>query len=232
MARMDLESLFNSKSKNAVVIGTGWPLCETICRTLAQRGLCVIILDDKTAAAATAIADKIIAEGGQSLALPAQITHKTSLSEARDSVMKIMGQTDILITGTRPTPDPSATRDWLPDLDAIRLSCDVFGPPLAQQNPSHILNIIGTYDTETAPDTPRDLTGNLITGYTQWLSRYLNQKYGGTIHTNSILLRVGPDKKKIPGADRTANELIGTLIWILSAAAHSVNGLTIPLESQ
>jgi hypothetical protein len=228
---MDLESLFDITSKNAVVIGTDWPLCETVCRTLAQRGLCVIVLDDKTATA-TAIADKIIAEGGQGLALPATINHSESLCEARDSVLKIMGQMDILITGLTNKTDSEQANPWPQNFERMQMYSDVFGQPLARQKRSHILHIMGTDESpSTSGHSSRLLSNNLFAGYTHWLSRYMNENYGKGIHTNSIFMRIMTGKNKSNREAQMANELIGTLIWLLSSAADSINGLTVPIES-
>jgi NAD(P)-dependent dehydrogenase (short-subunit alcohol dehydrogenase family) len=81
-----------------VVTGGGGVLCSAMARALAKTGARVVILDLKEAAA-EAVATAIRNEGGEALALAADVLDRASLQSAADRTQSHFGPCDILING-------------------------------------------------------------------------------------------------------------------------------------
>ena len=88
----------NLDGKVAVVTGGGGVLCSLFARALAQSGARVAVLG-RTLSSLEAVVNIIKQEGGEALAVRADVTDKLSLIEAHEAVLKALGKCDILING-------------------------------------------------------------------------------------------------------------------------------------
>ncbi len=95
--------------KVAVVTGAGGVLCGMFAKALAACGAKVALLD-LNEAAAQAIADEIVAEGGVAKGYKANVLEKTSLEAVHAAVLADLGPCDILINGAGGN-NPRATTD-------------------------------------------------------------------------------------------------------------------------
>lgn len=86
------------KGRVAMVTGGGGVLCSTFASALAQCGARVAILDLKEEAA-EAVAESIRADGGEAMAVQADVLSRESLEKARDRIEATFGACDILVNG-------------------------------------------------------------------------------------------------------------------------------------
>ncbi len=106
--------------KVAVVTGAGGILCGAFSKTLARAGAKVALLDLNEAAAA-AVAEEIVAEGGIAKAYGCNVLDKDICYDVADKVLADFGPCDVLINGAGGN-NPKATTDKeyfeLGDIDA------------------------------------------------------------------------------------------------------------------
>ena len=98
MAEMKLPYALDLTGKVAVVTGAAGVLCSDFSRALAKCGAKVALLDINETVAKQ-IADEIVKDGGQAIAVKANCLEKASLEEAKAIVDKTFGPCDILING-------------------------------------------------------------------------------------------------------------------------------------
>ena len=98
MSEMKLPYALDLSGKVAVVTGAAGVLCSDFSRALAKCGAKVALLDINETVAKR-IADEIVAEGGQAIAVKANCLDKASLEDAKAIVDKVFGPCDILING-------------------------------------------------------------------------------------------------------------------------------------
>lgn len=98
MSEKKLPYALDLSGKVAVVTGAAGVLCSDFSRALAKCGAKVALLDINETVAKR-IADEIVAEGGQAIAVKANCLDKASLEDAKAIVDKVFGPCDILING-------------------------------------------------------------------------------------------------------------------------------------
>ncbi|MCQ2480250.1 MAG: SDR family oxidoreductase [Clostridia bacterium] len=115
----------NLKGKVAVVTGGGGVLCSGFSKTLAKQGVKVAVLD-LNEAAAQKVADEIIAEGGEAMAVGCNVLDQDSMKAARDKVNEKFGTCDILLNGAGGNnPKGTTTKETLEKIDLIEKNDDV-----------------------------------------------------------------------------------------------------------
>lgn len=105
--------------KTAVVTGGGGVLCSEFSRALAACGANVAVCDLRPEAA-QAVVDKIKADGGNAIAVKANVLDKASLLEAKAVIDKAFGGCDILLNGAGGNnPQGTTSKEYLfpEDLD-------------------------------------------------------------------------------------------------------------------
>jgi NAD(P)-dependent dehydrogenase (short-subunit alcohol dehydrogenase family) len=133
--------------KTAVVTGGGGILCSVMAKSLAKAGAKVAIIDLKLDAAQK-VADEIIAEGGEAIAIAANVLEPESVKAAAEEVEAKFGVCDILVNGAGGNnPKGTTSREYLEKADL--LSADPEIKTFFDLDPAGIgfvfnLNFIGT----------------------------------------------------------------------------------------
>lgn len=107
------------KGKVAVITGGGGVLCSGFAKTLAKQGVKVAVLD-LNEAAAQAVADEIVADGGTAIAVGCNVLEPESMKAARDIIAEKLGTCDILLNGAGGNnPKGTTTKETLEKIDLI-----------------------------------------------------------------------------------------------------------------
>jgi NAD(P)-dependent dehydrogenase (short-subunit alcohol dehydrogenase family) len=187
--------------KVAVVTGGGGILCSTMAKALARCGVRVAVLD-LNLPAAEKVAAEIQAEGGQALALGADVLERASLEAACRQVLGAFGRVDMLINGAGGNKPQATTGEsqsffdlpadalrWVFDLNMMGtlLPCQVFGRLMAEQGSGAILNIASV--SSFLPLTKvvaYSAAKAAVANFTQWLAVTMSQQYSTAIRVNAI----------------------------------------------
>ena len=162
---MKIQEKFDLTGRVAVVTGGVGLLGAEFCKTLAEAGAAVAVVD-LNAAASQAVAESLTSSGYQSLALPTDITQPGSVSAAVDKVLSTFGRIDILVNSAALDPKfdpdavnkgitPGAFEDYPLDLWNSALNVNLTGmflmtqacvkPMTEQGKKGSIINICSTY---------------------------------------------------------------------------------------
>ena len=115
----------NLKGRVAVVTGGGGVLCGDFAKTLAKQGVKVAVLD-LNEAAAQAVADEIVADGGVAIAVGCNVLEKESMEKAREIINEKLGTCDILLNGAGGNnPKGTTTKETLEKIDLIEKNDDI-----------------------------------------------------------------------------------------------------------
>jgi len=162
---MKIQEKFDLASRVAVVTGGVGLLGTEFCRTLAEAGAAVAIVD-LNASASQAVADSLTNGGYKALALPTDITQPDSVHAAVEKVLSTFGRLDILVNSAALDPKfdpeavnkgmtPGAFEDYPLDLWNSALNVNLTGmflmtqacvkPMIEQGKKGSIINICSTY---------------------------------------------------------------------------------------
>lgn len=162
---MAVQQKFDLTGRVAVVTGGVGLLGTEFCKTLAEAGACVAVLD-LNAAASQAVADSLTKNGYKALALSANITQPHSVNAAVDNVLSRFGRLDILVNSAALDPKfdpdavekgitPGAFEDYPLDLWNSALNVNLTGmflmtqacvrPMIDHGKKGSIINICSTY---------------------------------------------------------------------------------------
>ena len=265
---MDWQNPYDLSGRVAAITGGGGILCGTMGRTLGQLGAQVALLDVRQDAA-QAVADDIVAAGGQAIGVQVDVMDRPSIEAAAQVVLDTYGRVDILINGAGGAKKEATTSAelsffdlpadalrWVFDLNCLGtvLCSQVFGRFMAEQGTGCIINI-------SSMSAFRPLTRSVaycaakaaVSNFTQWLAVYMSQDCSERIRVNAIapgffltdqnrfLLT---DQETGAYTDRgeaivahtpmgrfgDPQDLLGTLLWLLSEGASFVHGAVIPVD--
>ena len=194
-------SLFDLTGKVAIVTGGTGVLGGAIAHGLARAGAKVGILGRRREVAER-VTDAIRAEGGEAMALPADVLVKEELTTAREQVVQAWGRLDILVNGAGGNMPAATVMDDASffglsegafeqvvalNLTGTLLPSQVFGEVMAQQEQGVIINI-------SSMAAARPLTR--VVGYsaakasvdnvTKWLAVELARKHGAGMRVNAV----------------------------------------------
>ena len=162
---MKIQEKFDLTGRVAVVTGGVGLLGAEFCRTLAEAGAAVAVVD-LNASASQAVADSLMSSGHKALALPTDITQPDSVNTAVEKVLSTFGGLDILVNSAALDPKfdpeainqgitPGAFEDYPLDLWNSALNVNLTGmflmtqacvkPMLEQGKKGSIINICSTY---------------------------------------------------------------------------------------
>jgi len=263
-----LKELFGLPGQVAAVTGGGGVLCGTMSRALGRIGARVAVLD-LFEEAAQRVADDIVNEGGEAIAVQCDVLDRASLEAARDAVLARFGRLDILINGAGGNKKQATTSPDLPffDLpaDAVRwvfelnllgtlLPSQVFGKLMAEQGEGCILNISSMSAFRPLTRIPAYSAAKAaVSNFTQWLAVHMAQEYSPKIRVNALapgffltaqnrFLLTDEATGELTPRGRTIidhtplgrfgdpEDLLGTLLWLLSPAAAFVTGIVVPVD--
>src|SRR5215217_2740755 len=162
---MKIQEKFDLTGRVAVVTGGVGLLGAEFCRTLAEAGAAVAIVDLNDSAS-QAVAESLTKGGYKALALPTNITQPDSVNSAVDKVLATFGRLDVLVNSAALDPKfdpeavnkgitPGAFEDYPLDLWNSALSVNLTGMFLMTQacvkqmieqgRKGSIINICSTY---------------------------------------------------------------------------------------
>ena len=162
---MKIQEKFDLTGRVAVVTGGVGLLGAEFCRTLAEAGSAVAVVD-MNGSASQATAAALTNSGYKALAVPADITQPESVKAAVDNVLSAFGRIDILVNSAALDPKfdpdavnkgitPGAFEDYPLDLWSSALNVNLTGmflmtqacvkPMLDQGKKGSIINICSTY---------------------------------------------------------------------------------------
>ncbi len=196
-----IEQLFDISGKNVVITGGSGILCGAMARALGKCG-CKVTVISRTQSKLDRVAEDIRKEGGEALAVSADVLSKESLLSARDRIHETFGPVDVLINGAggnRPeaTTSPELKFSDLPrealeyvfslNLMGTILPSQVFAPDMVEKGEGVILNI-------SSMSAFRPLTRVLgysaakaaVNSFTRWLAVHMAQEYSPRIRVNAI----------------------------------------------
>ena len=196
-----LEELFSIRNRVIVLTGAGGVLVGTMAKAIAQCGAKVAILDI-CKEAAQKVNDEIQQNGGDSLAVTADVLDKSSLEQACEKIIERYGKIDGLVNGAGGNKKEATTSENLSffDLDpeankwvfslnfeGTLLPCQVFGKELVKQETAAIVNISSTsafrpMDRAAVYAAAKAATIN----FTYWLAVHMCKYYSTKIRVNSI----------------------------------------------
>jgi len=162
---MKIQEKFDLTGRVAVVTGGVGLLGAEFCRTLAEAGAAVAVVD-LNASASQAVADSLTNSGYKALALPTDITQPDSVNAAVEKVLSTFGRLDVLVNSAALDPKfdpdavnkgitPGAFEDYPLDLWNSALNVNLTGmflmtqacvkPMIQQGKKGSIINICSTY---------------------------------------------------------------------------------------
>jgi NAD(P)-dependent dehydrogenase (short-subunit alcohol dehydrogenase family) len=196
-----LAEMFGLGGKVVVVTGGGGVLCGAMSRALGLAGARVAVLD-LFPDAAKVVADAILAEGGEAIAVKCDVLDKASIEGAAGAVLKAFGRVDILVNGAggnkkeaTTTPDlaffdlPADAVQWVFNLNFLGslLPSQVFGKVMAEQGYGVILNVSSMNAFRPLTRIPAYSAAKAaVSNFTQWLAVHMAQEYSPDIRVNAI----------------------------------------------
>jgi NAD(P)-dependent dehydrogenase (short-subunit alcohol dehydrogenase family) len=243
-----LDDLFGLTGKAAVVTGGGGLIGGEFCRGLARAGARVAVLG-RGEAGCSEVARVIRSEGGEAIAVVADVLDAAALDRARDAVLDAFGGVDILVNtaggpaapASRLLPDQplfgaefrAGTRSVI-DLNLLGpvLTIFAFGDALAAGDGGVIVNV--------SSNSARNVSSGVM-GYsaakagleqlTRWLAVEAARRYGGRLRVNAIApgFTVGArNRDRFFAADGTPNERARAAIARIPAGRLGTPGELVP----
>jgi NAD(P)-dependent dehydrogenase (short-subunit alcohol dehydrogenase family) len=162
---MTIQEKFDLSRRVAVVTGGAGLLGVEFCRTLAEAGASVAVVDLNTSAS-QAVADTLTKSGYQALAVPTDITRPDSVNALVEKVLAAFGRLDVLVNSAALDPKfdadalkkgiaPGAFEDYPLNQWSAALGVNLTGmflvtqacvrPMIEQGKKGSIINICSTY---------------------------------------------------------------------------------------
>jgi NAD(P)-dependent dehydrogenase (short-subunit alcohol dehydrogenase family) len=255
---------FDVQEKVAVVTGGAGVLCAAMCRTLAEAGAKVAVLDLRLEPAESLAAEL----GNGAFGLACNVLEKASVEAATQKVVATFGRVDILINGAGGNkPQATTTSEqsffdlpadavrWVFDLNLMGtiLPSQVFGKIMAKQKSGVIINISSMNAFRPLTCIPAYSAAKAgVSNFTQWLAVHMAQEYSPEIRVNAIApgFFVGEQNRRLllnedglltvrgqqimshtPMARfGVPDDLLGTLMWLVSPASAFVTGIVVPVD--
>lgn len=192
---------FDITGQVAVITGAGGIICGVMAQEMAKKGVKVALLD-LFVENAQKIADVINKEGGDAIAVKADVLSRESLEQARDIVLEKYGRVDILINGAGGNKKEATVSPELDffhlDIDAFKwvfdlnvtgavLTTMVFGELLAKRGKGNVINIASMATYHPLTNTVAYCGAKAaVANFTEWMATHFNQNYSKQIRVNAI----------------------------------------------
>jgi NAD(P)-dependent dehydrogenase (short-subunit alcohol dehydrogenase family) len=202
---------FSVSNQVAVVTGGAGVLCAAMCRTLAEAGAQVAVLDLRLEPAEALAAEL----GNGAIGVACNVLEKDSVESAAQVVLEKFKRVDILINGAggnKPqatsSPDqtffdlPAEAIRWVFDLNLMGtiLPSQVFGKIMAGQHSGVIVNISSMNAFRPLTRIPAYSAAKAgVSNFTQWLAVHMAQEYCPDIRVNALApgFFVGDQNKRL-----------------------------------
>jgi NAD(P)-dependent dehydrogenase (short-subunit alcohol dehydrogenase family) len=247
-----LDGIFGLENKTAAVIGGGGVLAGAMAEGLARAGANVAIID-KNLENAQLKADWINQQGVGGLAIQADVSVRSEIEAACNTILDQWKRVDVLINApgiNSGTPFFEITEEeWEKiirvNLMGIFLSCQIFGKVMVKQGTGSIINISSA---SSGPPLSKVFTYSISKAGVNNLTQNLAREWGTQgVRVNAIAPGFFPaeQNRKLLTDDRiqsimrhtpmkrfgNADELIGAVLWLASEKASSfVTGALIRVD--
>ena len=194
---------FDFTGKVAVVTGGSGVLCGTLALALGRQGAAVVVVGHTRMDRAQEVADQIAAQGGQAMAVQADVLDKRSIVTLAERVVDAFGRVDVLVNGAGGAKKEATTSEqlsffdlpedalrWVFDLNFIStlLSCQVFGRYMVEQDSGCILNISSMgADRPLTRSVAYSAAKAAVVNLTRWLAVHMSQEYSPRIRVNALM---------------------------------------------
>lgn len=196
-----MSSLFNVEGKVVALTGGGGILCGTMSKYFAKAGAKVAVLDIRKDAAQKVV-DEIIAEGGEAVAVAANVLDRAAMEVATKEVLDAFGTVDILVNGAGGN-NPRATTNadqsffdltpegfqWVFNLNlvGIVLPTQTFGKVMAEKGEGCIINIASVNSFTPLTNIPAYSAAKAgVKNFTEWFAVHVAQNYSPNIRVNAV----------------------------------------------
>lgn len=196
-----IEKLFTLEGKVAVVTGGTGVLGSAMCYALANAGAKVAVLGRRKEAA-NAIASTVVSNGGEAMAVSADVMDVDQLKDARSKIIERFGSIDILVNGAggnMPGAVVSGDKSFVDlkiddfqkvvglNLTGTVLSSQIFGDVMVKNKRGVIINISSlSAFTPLTCVVGYSAAKAAVSNFTQWLAVEMAKKYGELIRVNAI----------------------------------------------
>jgi len=229
----------------AVVIGGSGVLCGALARALGRHGAAVVVVGHSHLDRARAVADEIVTNGGRAMAAKADVLCRESLEALADRAAAAYGHVDILINGAGGAKPEATTSAGLPFFDL---------PKDAVQWVFDLINISSMgADRPLTRSVAYSAAKAATSNFTQWLAVHMAQNYSTQIRVNGIspgfflteqnrFLLTDQENGDLTPRGRSIiahtplgrfgepEDLVGTMLWLLSDGAAFVHGVVVPVD--
>ena len=261
-------ALFDIRGQTAVVTGGSGVLGRVLARALGAAGARVAVLG-RRAEPCAAVADEIIAAGGEALGVACDVRQRASIERAAQRISEVFGPVDILVNGAGgnvPEATISADRPFftleaqvMEDVLGANLTgtiqcCQIFGAGMAARGTGCILTIASLSGLQPLTRVVAYSAAKAaVINFTQWLAVHMAQEYSPAIRVNALapgffltdqnrylLVDAATGAWTARGQAIIAHtpagrmgepeELVGTMLWLVSPAARFVTGIVVPVD--
>lgn len=191
---------FALQGKVAVITGAGGVICGVMAKEMARQGMKVALLDIMEEQAEK-VAGEIREEGGDALAVQANVLDKDSLEQARGHVIRHFGKVDVLVNGAGGNKKQASTSaemsffdmpidalKWVFDLNVMGavMTTQAFGRDVAAAEGT-VINIASMASIIPLTNTIAYSGAKAaVANFTQWMAVHFNQNYSTNIRVNAV----------------------------------------------
>jgi len=242
-------NLFDVRGRVVIITGGGRGIGRVYCEAFARAGMRVV-LADVYAEEAERVAANIRAEGGEAFAVRTDISRAEEAQAMADTAAREFGAIDALVNNAslmsslprrpwREIPLEEWDRVMAVDLRGLFLCCRAVYPHLKRRGKGKIVNISSGRVLEGTPNRLHYTTAKAgVIGFTRALARELGPE---NINVNVVLpgltlsdtqmassqpgyITADYDKQRALGRAQYPEDLVGTVLYLLSDASDFVTG--------
>jgi NAD(P)-dependent dehydrogenase (short-subunit alcohol dehydrogenase family) len=251
---MSVLDQFDLKGRVAAITGAAGELCSCMAAALGEIGVRVALLDIN-GAGAEARAEEVRKAGGEALGLACDVLDEASIAACRREIEKAWAAPSILINGAGGNhPSGSTDREFLEfDLNFLGtfLPTRVFAEGMARAGGGAVLNISSMNAFTPLTKIPAYAAAKAaVSNFTRWLAvpfahvgirvnaiapGFLMTEQLKFLHIDQKTGEPTPRARQViahtpMGRYGEPEELLGTVVWLLSDASRFVTGVVVPID--